>query len=89
MLGFGLFYSGSVYLVEEMLSPSDVVKGMSLINAFTVGAGEGIGALLCGFINSRYGLTAVMDTSVLISTVSIICIVIMCRKADRIHEKIS
>lgn len=89
MLGFGLFYSGSVYLVEEMLSPSDVVKGMSLINAFTMGAGEGIGALLCGFINSRYGLTAVMDSSVLISTVSIICIVIMCRKADRIHEKIS
>lgn len=89
MLGFGLFYSGSVYLVEEMLSPSDVVKGMSLINAFTVGAGEGIGALLCGFINSRYGLTAVMDSSVVISAVSIGCIVIMCHKADRIYEKIS
>ena len=24
MLGFGLFYSGSVYLIEEMLSPADV-----------------------------------------------------------------
>lgn len=87
MLGFGLFYSGSVYLVEEMLSPADVVKGMSLINAFTVGAGEGIGALLCGFINSRYGLTALMDSSVVISAVSIVCIVIMCRASNEIHDR--
>ncbi len=78
MLGFGLFYTGSVYLIEEMLSPADVVKGMSLINAFTVGAGEGIGALLCGWINSRYGLTVLMDSSVAISAVSIVCIMIMC-----------
>lgn len=78
MLGFGLFYSGSVYLIEEMLSPADVVKGMSLINAFTVGAGEGLGALLCGWINSRYGLTVLMNYSVVISAVSIICILIMC-----------
>ena len=88
MLGFGLFYSGSVYLIEEMLSPADVVKGMSLINAFTVGAGEGIGALLCGWINSRYGLTVLMDSSVVISAVSIICIVIMCRASNEIHGKI-
>lgn len=88
MLGFGLFYSGSVYLIEEMLSPADVVKGMSLINAFTVGAGEGIGALLCGWINSRYGLTVLMDSSVVISAVSIVCIVIMCRASKEIHGKI-
>jgi len=88
MLGFGLFYSGSVYLIEEMLSPADVVKGMSLINAFTVGAGEGIGALLCGWINSRYGLTVLMDSSVVISAVSIVCIVIMCRASNEIHGKI-
>ena len=88
MLGFGLFYSGSVNLIEEMLSPADVVKGMSLINAFTVGAGEGIGALLCGWINSRYGLTVLMDSSVVISAVSIVCIVIMCRASNEIHGKI-
>lgn len=88
MLGFGLFYSGSVYLIEEMLSPADVVKGMSLINAFTVGVGEGIGALLCGWINSRYGLTVLMDSSVVISAVSIVCIVIMCRASNEIHGKI-
>lgn len=88
MLGFGLFYSGSVYLIEEMLSPADVVKGMSLINAFTVGVGEGIGALLCGWINSRYGLTVLMDSSVVISAVSIVCIVIMCRASKEIHGKI-
>lgn len=88
MLGFGLFYSGSVYFIEEMLSPADVVKGMSLINAFTVGAGEGIGALLCGWINSRYGLTVLMDSSVVISAVSIVCIVIMCRASKEIHGKI-
>lgn len=88
MLGFGLFYSGSVYLIEEMLSPADVVKGMSLINASTVGAGEGIGALLCGWINSRYGLTVLMDSSVVISAVSIVCILIMCRASNEIHGKI-
>lgn len=78
MLGFGLFYSGSVYVIEEMLSAADVVKGMSLINAFTVGAGEGIGALLCGWINSKYGLTVLMNASVVISAVSIMCMIIMC-----------
>ena len=87
MLGFGLFYSGSVYLIEEMLPHADIVKGMSLINAFTVGIGEGIGSLICGWINSRYGLTTLMNISVIISTISIICILRMCRVKNRLPDK--
>lgn len=84
MLGFGLFYSGSVYLIEEMLPHADVVKGMSLINAATVGVGEGIGSLICGWVNSRYGLTTLMNISVIISTISIFCIIIMCHTANQL-----
>lgn len=79
MLGFGLFYAGSVFMVEELLPSVDVVKGMSLINAATVGIGEGVGALVCGYINSRFGLTFLMRCSVVISAVSILCMMVMCR----------
>lgn len=79
MLGFGLFYAGSVYLIEKLLPSADVVKGMSLVNAFTVGAGEGLGSLACGRINSACGLTALMNVSVVVSAVSIVCMFIMCR----------
>lgn len=88
MLGFGLFYAGSVYLIEELLSSADVVKGMSLVNAFTVGVGEGLGSLACGRINSAHGLTALMNLSVVVSAISIVCIFIMCRSVPcRLQQK--
>lgn len=78
MLGFGLFYSGSIYLVNEMLPLQDTVKGLSFVNATTVGLGEGLGSLLCGFLRNRFGLHGLMRISVLVSAISIGGMVIMC-----------
>lgn len=89
MLGFGLFYAGSVFMVEELLSPVDVVKGMSLINAATVGVGEGVGALVCGYINSRFGLAFLMRCSVLISVISILCMMVMCRISKNMERDLT
>lgn len=78
MLGFGLFYSGSVFMVNEMLPEGDLVKGMSLVNATTVGLGEGIGSMICGVLRTEYGLHGLMVCSVLVSAVSVLFMLIMC-----------
>ncbi len=78
MLGFGLFYAGSVFLVDDMLPAGDVVKGVSLINAATVGIGEGIGSLLCGAFRAKLGLHGLMQVSVFVSACSVFCMMIMC-----------
>ncbi len=77
MLGFGMFYSGSVYLVDDMLPKTDVVKGMSFVNAATIGLGEGIGSFLCGFLRESFGLQRLMEISVLTGVVSIACMIFM------------
>ena len=77
MLGFGMFYSGSVYLVDEMLPKTDVVKGMSFVNAATIGLGEGVGSFFCGFLRESFGLHGLMEISVLTGVVSIICMIFM------------
>ncbi len=78
MLGFGLFYSGSVYLVNEMLPPQDTVKGISFVNAATVGLGEGVGSLVCGFFRNQFGLQELMEISVFVAALSVGCMVVMC-----------
>lgn len=79
MLGFGMYYSGSLYLVEQLLPKQDVIKGMSFVQAATVGLGEGIGFLLCGWIRNQWGLHGLMQISVLVSAFSIVGMVWMCR----------
>lgn len=79
MLGFGLFYAGSVFMTGSMLPSCDAVKGVSLINAATVGIGEGAAAFFCGILKENLGLHGLMQTSVLVSAVSIVCMWIMCK----------
>lgn len=79
MLGFGLFYAGSVYVVGDMLPEQDIVKGVSLINAATVGLGEGVAALFCGMIRTELGLHNLMQVSVIASIASILCMIVMCK----------
>lgn len=86
MLGFGLYYSGSVYLVNEMLPEQDIVKGLSLVNATTVGLGEGVGSLICGFLRVHFGLHGLMQISVLVSAVSVVCMAVMCLLATEKQE---
>lgn len=77
MLGFGMYYSGSVYLVEDMLPKADVVKAMSFVNAATIGLGEGLGSLFCGYIRDSLGLENLMRISVVTGIISVICMVLM------------
>lgn len=77
MLGFGMFYAGSVYIVDDMLPKTDVVKGMSFVNAATVGLGEGIGSFFCGFLRETWGLHGLMEISVLTGMVSVVCMFFM------------
>lgn len=83
MLGFGLFYSGSVYLVDEMLPAQDTVKGMSFVNAATVGLGEGVGSFVCGFFRNHFGLHGLMAISVLVGLISVGCMAVMCLLPER------
>ena len=78
MLGFGLFYSGSVYLVDEMLPVQDTIKGMSFVNAATVGLGEGAGSFVCGFFRNHFGLHGLMVISVVVGFISVGCMAVMC-----------
>lgn len=78
MLGFGLFYSGSVYIVAEMLPKQDVVKGMVLVSVATVGCGEGVASFICGIIKRVFTLHGLMESSVLVSSISVVIMGIMC-----------
>lgn len=80
LLGFGLFYAGTVYLVSSMLPHQDMVKGMTLISVATVGLGEGVASVFCGIIRKYAGLYGLMEVSVMVSAVSVIFMVWMCRK---------
>lgn len=78
MLGFGLFYAGSVYLVEDMLPQQDIVKGVTCISAATLGIGEGIASFASGIIKSIWGISGLMKISTVVSGISIICMFVMC-----------
>ncbi|MGN0390785.1 MAG: MFS transporter [Wujia sp.] len=78
MLGFGLFYSGSVYLIAELLDPQDIVKGTTLCCVATVGIGEGVGSFLSGIVRRHFGLYGLMRGSVYVSVAAVVLMVIMC-----------
>lgn len=79
MLGFGLFYSGSVYLIAELLAPQDIVKGTTLCSVAAVGIGEGVGSFLSGIVRRHFGLYGLMRGSVYVSAVAVVLMVLMCR----------
>lgn len=78
MLGFGLFYSGSVYMIAELLPPQDIVKGTTLCCVATVGIGEGVGSFLSGIVRKHFGLYGLMRGSMYVSAVAIVLMFFMC-----------
>ena len=56
MLGAGLYWSGSVYYVNENVEAADRVKGQSLVAIFSTGIGSGIGSLISGWVSKNYGI---------------------------------
>ena len=71
MLGFGLFYSGSMYFIEDCLPAEDIVKATALVSVATVGIGEGIGALCCGFIRKQIGVCGLMRLGALVNALAV------------------
>ena len=78
MLGFGLFYAGSIYYISELLPEADIVKATTLISVATVGAGEGIASLLCGVIRNHIGLYGLMKIATLTNAFGTIVMSVMC-----------
>lgn len=78
MLGFGLFYAGGMYLVDELIPQEDLIKATTLISVFTVGVGEGISSLICGVIHNRFGLYGLMKVGTVVNAVAIFVMLIMC-----------
>lgn len=71
MLGFGLFYAGSVFFVMEQLPSEDVVKGTSLITVAVNGIGTGVGSMICGWIMSVLGLKALLGSGIMFGVAGI------------------
>ncbi len=59
MAGAGLYWSGSVYFVNEQIQGCDRVKGHSLVAIFSTGLGSGIGSVISGQL-SKYGVNTVL-----------------------------
>lgn len=78
MLGFGLFYAGGMYLVEELIPPEDMIKATTMISVATVGIGEGIASVTCGMIRQGVDLYGLMKVSTLVNAIAILIILIMC-----------
>lgn len=78
MLGLGLYYSGSIYFIEENLPKADIVKGATLVSVATVGIGEGIASLMCGMIRRQIGLYGLMKAGTLANALSIFIFLIVC-----------
>lgn len=62
MLGIGLYWSGSVYYVNENVKPEDKIKGQSLMTIFSTGIGSGAGSLISGWIISGYNIDVLVMT---------------------------
>lgn len=56
MVGAGLYWSGSVYYVNEHVEAVDRIKGQSLMAIFSTGVGSGVGSLISGWISKYYGI---------------------------------
>ena len=56
MVGAGLYWSGSVYYVNEHVEAVDRIKGQSLMAIFSTGVGSGVGSLISGWISKYNGI---------------------------------
>lgn len=72
MLGAGLYWSGSVYYVNENVSGKDKIKGQSLMAIFSTGVGSGVGSLISGWISQRYNIDILVMTGAACSLVGVV-----------------
>lgn len=72
MLGAGLYWSGSVYYVNENVSGEDRVKGQSLMAIFSTGIGSGVGSLISGWISEKYNIDVLVITGAVCAFIGVL-----------------
>lgn len=77
MFGFGLYYAAKVYFVKENLPDADVVKASSLITVATNGIGTASSMVLCGYIKSVLGLSALLWIGTILGILSVVVMVLL------------
>jgi len=71
MLGGGLYWSGSVFYVNETISPEDRVKGQSLMTIASTGIGGGVGSVVSGTIMNYYGIDTLLMTGIVCAVIGV------------------
>ena len=69
MLGYGLFWAGSVYFIREVLPAQYSVKAQAALGVCYMGIGSGVGSIASGFILSNTSLTTLLIVSTALSFV--------------------
>ena len=72
MLGNGLFWSASVYYVNDTIDEVDRVKGQALTTIASTNAGNVIGASLSGVLLTYYGIDRLIFTGVCTAAVGVV-----------------
>lgn len=72
MLGAGLYWSGSVYYVNENVSGKDKIKGQSLMAIFSTGVGSGVGSLISGWVSQRYNIDVLVMTGAVCASFGVV-----------------
>ena len=85
MVGAGLYWSGSVYYVNEHVDAEDRIKGQSLMAIFSTGVGSGIGSLISGWISKYYGIDQVILAGAVCAGIGVI-LMFTALRSSRIAE---
>lgn len=86
MLGGGLYWSGSVFYVNENVSPEDRVKGQSLMAIASTGIGGGVGSIISGTIMNYYDIDVLLMTGS-ICTIFGVAVMIQAMKKSEAYGK--
>lgn len=92
MLGAGLYWSGSVYFVNENVEPADRIKGQSLMAIFSTGIGSGVGSLISGWISKRYGIDTLIFSGAICAGMGVVAMFIamkMSKETDNSYRPVT
>lgn len=81
MLGGGLYWSGSVFYVNENISPQDRVKGQSLMTIASTGIGGGVGSVISGTIMNYYNIDALLMTGIVCAVIGVAVMPVAMKKS--------
>jgi len=92
MLGAGLYWSGSVYFVNENVESADRIKGQSLMAIFSTGIGSGVGSLISGWISKRYGIDILIFSGAICAGMGVVAMFIamkMSKETDNSYRPVT